>query len=332
MNRIIKIILALLVITTLTVVGYLYWKHEKRYPNTDDAYIQTNVINISPQVNGAITKVYVHNYQHVKKGQPLFDIDSTPFTIDFIKASAQLKDVMQKIKIMDTKIKLAKIVVLEKKSELVHAYAVFQRMLILSKRQFIPCVDSDLVMKKLDIARSALAAAKNQLQALVEKRNQIGNESPQLQLAKALLKKSQLNLSYTHVIAPSDGFIVNFNIHRGSNVNAYQSLFSLIEDNIWWTIANFKETQIEKIRPGQSATIRIDMYPNHIFLGYVESISAGSETSFSLLPPENTSGNWVKVTQRFPVKVIITGRHLNFPFRLGASSTVTIDTQSSPKS
>ncbi|WP_264435379.1 HlyD family secretion protein [Coxiella endosymbiont of Dermacentor marginatus] len=326
MKKIIKIVLPLSVAAMLFIGGYFYWRHEKYYPSTDNAYVQTNVINIAPQINGTVVRVYVHNHQHIKKGQPLFDIDPALFTIEFIEASARLDETKQKIQAANMAVQSAKAVIAEKKAELVHARLVTYRMLSLMKRQFVSRADGDLAIKNLDVAKAALIAAKNQLQELIEKRGQIDDKNAQLRLAEAAIKKSQLDLEYTHVIAPANGFIANFSLRRGDNVNAYQVLFALIEDKVWWVIANFKETQLANIRPGQLATIKIDMYPSQVFLGYVASISEDSGTSFSLLPPENASGNWVKVTQRFPVKIIITDRKPNYPFRLGASSAVTINT------
>ena len=111
-------------------------------------------------------------------------------------------------------------------------------------------------------------------------------------------------------------------------VTAYQSLFSLVENKEWWVMANMKETKLSRIRVGQSAVIYVDMYPTHPFNGVVKSIGPGSGASFALLPAENATGNWVKVTQRFPVRIQIINPSSQFPLRIGASCTVTIDTQS----
>lgn len=325
-KKIIKVILPLTIIAALIISGYFYWRHEKLYPSTEDAYIQANVINIAPQISGTIAKVYVLNHQHVQKNQPLFDINPTPFAIELIKATAQLDETKQKIQAADKAIQSAKAVVAEKKAELIHARLVTHRTMILMKKQFVSRADGDLALKNLDVAKAALIASENRLQELIEKRGKINDKNAQLRLAEAAIKKSKLDLGYTHVVAPADGFIAHFNLQCGDNVNAYQILFALIEDKVWWATANFKETQLENIRSGQPAKVKIDMYPNQVFLGYVASISNNSGASFSLLPPENTNGNWVKVTQRFPVKIIITDRKPNYPLRLGASSTVTIDT------
>lgn len=145
------------------------------------------------------------------------------------------------------------------------------------------------------------------------------------------MAQAQLNLKYTHITAPTSGFIANLTLRQGDTVTAYQQLFALIDNQSWWVQANFKETQLTRIRPGQSATIKVDMYPRRTFSGRVMSISSAAGASFSLLPPENASGNWVKVTQRFPVKVLITAHDPRYPLRLGASSTVTINTTSHPQ-
>jgi membrane fusion protein (multidrug efflux system) len=147
-----------------------------------------------------------------------------------------------------------------------------------------------------------------------------------LEVAKAAAARAKLNLEFTHVIAPADGTLVNFTLRVGSAVAPNFILFSLVEDNQWWIDANYKETQLTRIHPGQTASIRVDLYSDHVFRGHVEQISRGSGSAFSLLPPENATGNWVKVTQRFPVKIVFDTLDSHYPMRVGASATVTIDT------
>lgn len=143
-------------------------------------------------------------------------------------------------------------------------------------------------------------------------------------LAQANLDQARLNLSYTQVLAPTSGWVASVTLRIGAVVSANQPLFALISDTEFWADANFKETNLEKIKPGQLATIRVDMYPKHPFQGIVESISGGSGTAFSLLPPENATGNWVKVTQRVPVRIHILNPDPRYPLRIGTSSTVKI--------
>jgi membrane fusion protein (multidrug efflux system) len=143
---------------------------------------------------------------------------------------------------------------------------------------------------------------------------------------KATLETAKYNLDQAYVVAPADGIIANFTVRVGDNVIPQNDLFAIVEQQSPWAAANFKETQLKRIRVGQQATIKVDMYPNYIFRGTVESISPGAGTVFSLLPPENATGNWVKVTQRIPVKIIISNPDPRYPLIAGTSATVTVDT------
>ena len=147
-------------------------------------------------------------------------------------------------------------------------------------------------------------------------------------LYQAEFAKAQLDLEHTNVIAPADGVVTQFVLRPGNYVRAENTLFMLVEQNQFWVDANFKETQLTYIRPGQNATIVLDMYPSKTFTGYVDAVNTASGSQFSLLPPENASGNWVKVTQRFPVKIIIDKTDPSFPLRIGATAEVTVDTAS----
>jgi len=147
-----------------------------------------------------------------------------------------------------------------------------------------------------------------------------------LAVSKANLAEAELNLRYTEIKAPSDGTITNLSLREGNVVAAGTPVFALIEANNWWVDANYKETQLKRIRTGQRAEVKVDMYPGQVFKAQVESISQGSGAAFSLLPPENASGNWVKVTQRFAVKLRLLEQDPLHPFRVGASVTATIHT------
>ncbi len=149
----------------------------------------------------------------------------------------------------------------------------------------------------------------------------------QLALAKQQLAQAQLNLSYTQVTAPASGYITQFTLRKGQYVVASNPLFELVENHQWWVDANFKETDLERIHPGQPAKVEVDIYPGVTFNAVVQGISAGSGAAFALLPPENATGNWVKVTQRFPVRVNIINPDPKYPLRVGASSVVTVNTR-----
>jgi len=146
-------------------------------------------------------------------------------------------------------------------------------------------------------------------------------------LAKAALAQAELDLSYTKVYAATTGLVANMTLRDGNVVTINQPLFALISVDQYWVDANFKETELKNIKLKLATDVEVDMYPNHHFHGVVESISGGSGTAFSLLPPQNAAGNWVKVTQRVPVKIRILNPDPRYPLRIGTTATVTIDTK-----
>ncbi|HEX2549811.1 MAG TPA: HlyD family secretion protein [Gammaproteobacteria bacterium] len=146
----------------------------------------------------------------------------------------------------------------------------------------------------------------------------------ELQLAETSLKRAVLNLQYTDVHAPTSGWVTNVTVRTGSIVEQNHPVFALISDQEFWVDANFKETELKSIKLGQKAKIHIDMYPRHEFTGFVESISGGTGTVFSLLPPQNATGNWVKVTQRIPVRIRVVNVDPKYPLRIGSSATVSL--------
>jgi len=170
------------------------------------------------------------------------------------------------------------------------------------------------LVKKQNMSAQEGDNAENNLQAAIA----------QVALDTANLKQAELNLLYTVIRAPSDGWVTNVTLRVGDVVTQNQPLFALISNNEFWLDANFKETDLQYISPGQHADVYVDMYPGHKFTGIVESISGGSGSAFSLLPPENATGNWVKVTQRVPVRIQIIDTDTTFPLRIGTSGTTTI--------
>jgi len=201
------------------------------------------------------------------------------------------------------------------------------RILAIVNKHLLAVQDGDNAKAALAKDTAALAAAKANLAQAESNLGKAGDDNEQIKLATAALKQAQLNLSYTQVTAPNDGTVANFTLRVGDVVQAglpNQPLFALINKQDYWVDANFKETDLQHIKTGQKAHIEVDMYPDHIFKGVVESISGGSGTAFSLLPPENATGNWVKVTQRVPVRIRIVEPDPQFPLRIGTTASVTL--------
>ena len=314
-------------IVVIAAAVLFYMNHNKRYPSTDDAYVKANIVQIASQINGTVKSINTSDHAVVKKGQLLFQLDDRQEKLAVSQAQAQLQQAIQTYHANQMNVAASQAMVKEREAELVQAEAHAKRISALVKKKLYPPEQGDEATKQLNVARAALSASQKQLQQAKDELGKLGTENAALKNARAALAKSILNLSYTRVAAPADGYIANFNLRSGDQVSAYQNLFSIVADKEYWIEANFKETDVDRIKPGQSAKIKIDMYPEHEYHGSVGSISSGSGSSFSVLPPENASGNWIKVTQRFPIRINF--KNINeFPvqLRVGSSAKVTVDT------
>lgn len=325
-RRILNYSTLILIIAALFIGGYFYWLHQKLYPSTDDAYIQAHVVTIAPQINGSVQQVFVKNQEHVSAHQLLFTIDATPFDIALANAKADLQNTQQEILSLQNTVKATQATLSQNQAQLIDTQKTYDRTMALVKKGYMSKSSADDMTSQLTVAKQAVIAAQDQLAESKSKLGKAGNGDAQLKAAKTAVSQAELNLQYTKIYAPASGKLAQFTLQSGQTVTAYQSLFSLVENDTWWAEANMKETDLQRVHPGQSAMIYLDMYPSHPFIGKVESIAAGSGESFSLLPPENATGNWVKVTQRFPVRIKITHTHSKFPLRIGASCTVVINT------
>lgn len=317
----------IVVIGTLVFLSlFTYWRYSVLYPSTDNAYVQANIVNIAPQVSGRINSVLVKDHQNVKTGDLLLTIDPTPFNIALQQAEAQLDLAKQQTASNQDNIVTETALLAERQAELTNAKANSARAIKLAKQGVLPKQANDDAQAKLATAVAAVNAAQAQLQQAQDTYGKSGNQNALIKKAEAALAEAQLNLSYTKVFAPAQGRVENFTLRMGDIVNQNTPVFALVDDTQWWVNANYNETDMARIRINQPATLEIDMYPGKKFKGIVESMSSGSGTTFSLLPPENATGNWVKVTQRFPIRIRFLSVDPKNPLRVGASASVTIDT------
>lgn len=321
-----KLALVIIIFAGLVISSYWYWHYNALHPSTDDAYVQANVVHVAAEVTGPVSAIYVQDHQHVAAGQPLFDIDPTPFIIQVARARAELKNTIQQVDAAEQAVNAAKAMVSERQAQLDNAKTTAKRYNILIKQKLTAQAEVDKANEALNVTQAELTAAQKQLAEAQAKRGDPGDNNAAIEAARASLARAELNLKHTHVVAKTTGYLVNFALRVGSMITAEQPQFAIVDNQTWWVQANFKETDLGRIKPNEAATIKLDMYPDHVFHGKVQSISSGSGASFSVLPPENATGNWVKVTQRFPVKVLILDPNPNYPLRMGASSTVTINT------
>lgn len=325
--------IALGVLLAVTIGGVLiYWHYAAIYPSTDNAYTGANIVRVASQVSGPVTRVYVNNDDRVASGDPLFDIDPTLYDAGLRNARAQFDAAANAAGTAGDALKTAAQKLEDKRAALEDAIGKFREAKDAQKQGNAPSDQLTAALKGWHDALQAFNDAQSEFAKAQDAKLTVTTPTTQLRGAAAQLDKATHDRVQTHVTAPGDGWVSNVSVRAGSVVQAGTPALALVEDGNWWVDANFKETDLGRIRSGQKATIKIDMYPGVKFDGVVESISPGSGATFSVLPPENATGNWVKVTQRFPVRIkITTPPDSNRPLRAGASATVTIDTTSTPQ-
>jgi membrane fusion protein (multidrug efflux system) len=307
--------LAVCVLLIAVIGGLSYWLTVRDYESTDDAFISARSFSIAPKVGGYVTDVPVTDNQHVKAGDLLAKIDDRDYlnAVDQAKAQvavaeANISNINAQIESQQEQIKQAQAQVDQAEAQLVFAQQEEARAKDLVEKgagtvQNEQQTRSNLQSQQANTARTkaALTAAQLGIKTL---QAQLESGRASLQQAQAQLDQANLNLQYTRVTAAQSGRVVKLSGAVGTYATAGQSLMMFVPDNIW-IVANYKETQLADMRPGQRVEFTIDAYPGRKLTGRVASVQPGSGTAFSLLPAENATGNYVKVVQRVPVKIVV---------------------------
>jgi membrane fusion protein (multidrug efflux system) len=305
----------------------LYWRYAELYPSTDNAYTGANVVRVASQISGPVARIYVSDDNKVAAGDPLFDIDATLYDAALRNARAQFDAAANAAGTEADALTAAAKALDEKRAALDTAMKTYREARDAQKQGEPPSEQVTNALKAWHEAVKAYGDAEAEFDTAQDKELTVTTPTVQLRAAAAQLDKATHDRVKTHVTAPTGGWVSNVKLRPGTVIQAGTPVFAIIEDGKWWVDANFKETDLARIKPGQEATIHLDMYPAAKLAGIVESISAGSGAVFSVLPPENATGNWVKVTQRFPIRIRITSTpDADKPLRVGASADVTIDT------
>ncbi len=282
--------------------------HERNTISTDDAYIVAANASINSQVGGQIASIAVVDNQFVKKGQTLFQVDARPYHIAVEHAKAELANAILSAHGLKT-VYQEKVAETQAAQDTLHYQL---KELNRQKRMTAAGLSSQMNLDKatnaFNNAKQALLVAQQQqanaLTQLDDNANIAVNDLPLIEIAQANLHQAELNLAYTDVKAPMDGMVTKVdNLQVGDYISAGMPAFALIATQQPWVIANLKETQMSKIHPNQDAIIHLDAFPDKTFHGKILSISPGTGSAFAILPPENATGNWVKIVQRIPVKI-----------------------------
>lgn len=301
------------------IVGYFIYRDF--FPTTDNAYVNANIVNIIPKVNGYVTNVYVKNNQFVKKRQPLIQIDVQDYQIALNQAKLDTKLALKAQASAASDIEQAKANVKKAQAYYDFSKQMRDRYNVLYQEK----AGSQQAQQKFEndyqqALQSLIQAKTSHEQAQFA----FAITTQKLELSQSQLENAQNVFNSTLMKAPITGYVSNLNLQVGQMVGVGQNLFGIIDDSSWWIDGNFRETQVSRIHPNQKVSIQLDMYP-HTYQGRVESISYASGSTFSLLPPQNSSGNWVKVAQRFTVRISLENES-QYPLRVGASSTVAVNT------
>jgi membrane fusion protein (multidrug efflux system) len=347
-NKIFATVLITLVVLG-TAFGIYKYIHGQHHEETDDAQVEANINPIIPKVSGYVAKLNVEDNQIVKAGDTLVVLDDRDLALRVAQAEAALENAKANVSSSGAGYETAQQTALSStysvqaaegnielaRVRLKRADSDFKRYEELLKSNSITKQQFEQAEAERDAAARQLEVAERQREALLRESSARKSQSQvsqrNISLAQTLVKEreadlafAKLQLSYAYITAPASGVISRKNVQVGQFVQAGQSLFALVDDRDKWVVANFKETQLEKMKPGQEVEIAVDAYPDETFQGKIESISPATGAKFSLLPPDNASGNFVKVVQRIPVKIVLVKSEQKAELRAGMNVDVDV--------
>jgi membrane fusion protein, multidrug efflux system len=313
--------------------GAYFYITSGRYQSTDDAYAQAATVSISANVAGRVSEIEVRDNEIVQRGATLFKLDDAPFRIAVNDAAAHLADTRLQIESLKSTYRQRQVELRAARDTQAYAQQQCDRQTRLLASGIASQAQFDQAAHALDAARQQVANVQQQIGVALANLGGDPNIAPErhplVAQAQAALDRAQLNLSYTVISAPTDGVVAKVEqLQVGDTIAASAPVFALVSTRDVWIEANFKEVQLARMRPGQSATVEIDRYPGRRFPAEVTSVSPSTGSQFSLLPPENATGNWVKVVQRVPVRLQLTHVDAGFLLQSGLSADVIVDTHS----
>jgi len=331
----------LLLLGTLAAAGYYgerYWAVGQYLESTDDAYVKADFTVIAPKVAGYIADVLVADNEQVKAGQVLAHIDDRDFRTALDQARADVTAAEAAIRNLDAQVELQQSIIEQQKANIAAAEAASKfaeadqaryRNLMQSgfgsvQRAQQTAAASSEKQAALQGSRAALTAAQKKIDVLTTERAQLAAQAAR---DRAVEQQAELNLSYTTITAPVDGTVGARSLRVGQYVQAGSQLMAVVPLHAVYVVANFKETQLTYVRQGQPVEVEIDSFPGVTLKGHVDSLSPASGLEFALLPPDNATGNFTKIVQRIPVKIVFDNDRLSGLLRSGMSVTPTIDTK-----
>lgn len=324
----------LIAVPAIAVAGALLWYlWGGRYISTENAYVKADIVHVSSEVAGRVIEVSVKDHAHVQPGDLLIKIDPEPYKLALDKAEAELDQTMARVASLRAEYQEVVAEQTEVQERIQFFDAQRDRQKRLADKGVGKAFQFEEADSNADAARARLNTARQKMQRVLAQLGgdpKIASEAhPLVREKSASRDRAKLDLDRTIVRAPLGGLAVNVKLLPGEHVRAATPLFALISDAAPWVEANYKETELTFVRPGQTATVTLDIYPDVTWTAEVESISPATGAEFALLPPQNASGNWVKVVQRLPVRLRLKPADGSepLPLRAGMTATVVVDTK-----
>ena len=321
-----RILIGVVVLAALA-WGLWYWVEGRWYETTDDAYVDGNVVQITPQVAGTVISIAVDDGSYVDEGQVLVKLDSADADVALAQARANLANTVRKVRGLYSNVSGAQQQVAAAKVALERVRSDYQRRKGLAASGAISAEELAHARDALAAAETGLASSQQQAatsKALVD--DTVIAEHPDVQAASAMLRARLLDLARTQLRAPVSGHVAKRSVQLGQRVQPGAPLMAVVPLNQLWVDANFKETQLGQMRIGQKVTMTADLYGGDVtYDGTVESLGVGTGSAFSLLPAQNATGNWIKIVQRVPVRIVFDPQELaDHPLRVGLSMAVDV--------
>lgn len=324
-------LLLLGVVPLIAIAGAGYWwLSGGRYVVTENAYVKAHIVQIAPEVAGTVRRVPVLDHATVSTGDTLLTLETRPFRLALDSAEAELDAARAHVESLRGAWREVVSELADAESRAAYAQRQWQRQEELALKGILSASKRDEAQNDMRAAADRVTSVREKLRRVLTALN--GNpelpadEHPLVREKTAARERAALDLARTTVRAPVDGVVVNLRVQRGEQVKASTPLFAVVALSRPWIEANFKETELTHVRVGQRARIVLDTYPDSTWEAVVESVSPATGAEFSILPPQNASGNWVKVVQRLPVKLRVLPHQGEPPLRAGMTATVSIDT------
>lgn len=330
-RRVMRTVL-LIVVPVLVLAGALiFWLHGARYVSTENAYVKTDIAKLAAEVSGRAIEVNAHAHMQVKKGDVLVRIDPQPFVIALERAEAELDAARQEVRMLKASLAEARTELEDAKDVAAYFKKRYVRQIELAERGIMSASRHDELENDARTAGDKVTMAERKISRILAslggQPDRPVDEHPLVRARLSAVGQAKLDLERTRVKAPASGIIVSMPLVAGEQITAAEPLFAIVTDRAPWIDANYKETDLTHVRPGQTATIQVDTYPGITFEAEVKSISPATGAEFAILPPQNASGNWVKVVQRLPVRLEIKPKPGHPPLRAGMTASVSIDTK-----